>query len=126
RSLIGKMLRELGFKNIQEASNGEMAWQKLETSHSTKNPIQLVLCDWLIPKIKGLDLLKMSRFDERFKNVPFVFITSESGQKQVEQALESGVSHYVVTPFTADQIKMRLEETYDRIFGSKTQESNKL
>jgi len=114
RSLIIRMLRELGFEHFREARNGEVAWQELVEASSSSTPIDVVICDLVVPRIKGLDLLKMAQSDERLKNIPFVFMTPESDQKKVVEAIKWGASHYLTTPFTNTQLLEKLKEVYAR------------
>jgi two-component system chemotaxis response regulator CheY len=68
-----------------------------------------------MPKCSGLELLKRVRADARYKKLPFVLLTAEAEASQVKEALMSGVSNYIVKPFTADVIKMKLEQAYKKV-----------
>src|SRR6202000_1576549 len=80
RKLVTKILREIGFQTFVEASDGAKAW---ETLCNTSPPVQLVISDWNMPNMTGLDFLKKVRGDDRFKTLPFVMVTAEAEVSQV-------------------------------------------
>lgn len=112
RKVVTKTLKEIGFTDIQEAADGNLGWDVLQASNP---PVQLVISDWNMPNCSGLDLLKRVRGDARFKKLPFVLLTAEAEASQVKEALLSGVSNYIVKPFTADVIKMKLEQAHKKV-----------
>lgn len=115
RKKLMKTLRESGFTEFVEAENGRVAWQKIE---SASPPIGLVLSDWNMPEATGLDLLKRVRADGRFKTLPFVLITAESDNAQVVEAIQAGVTNYIVKPFTNETLMQKLEATYKKVTNS--------
>lgn len=117
RKIISKNLKDLGLTNISEANDGAVAWPAVQDAHAKGQPFQLVLSDWNMPQLSGFEFLKKVRADERFKALPFILITAESEKSQVVEALQAGVSHYVVKPFTADQLKEKLEVAYKKHGG---------
>ena len=114
RALISKVCKEIGFKDIMEASDGADAWQKI--SQATI-PFGLVISDWNMPNSTGLDLLKRIRSDSKFKSLPFIMVTSESEIDQVTEAAQSGVDGFVVKPFNGDILKKKLEAVYKKRAG---------
>lgn len=110
RRVVGKILKELGFTNIQVASDGQQGWNILNAS-----TIDLVISDWNMPVLSGFELLKKCRADAKYANVPFVLLTAEAETAQVSEALKCGVSNYIIKPFSADMIKTKLEQTYKKI-----------
>jgi two-component system chemotaxis response regulator CheY len=111
RKIVGKAVKEIGFKDLVEAADGQIAWEALQ---SASPAIGLIISDWNMPNCTGIDLLKRVRADSRFKMVPFVLLTAESEGKQVAEAVKSGVDNYIVKPFTAEVLKVKLEETHKR------------
>ncbi|MBF0117361.1 MAG: response regulator [Desulfobacterales bacterium] len=97
RRIIRGTLKQMGFKNIIEAEDGNLALTELKN-----NNIGLILCDWNMPNLTGLDLLKVVRGDENLKNIPFIMITAEGQKKNILDAIKAGVSNYIVKPFTAE------------------------
>lgn len=114
RKIISKALREMGYTNITEADDGINAWPVIEKARDAGQPFDLVLSDWNMPQLKGIELLKKVREDAKLKGTPFVLITAESEKSQVIEALKLDVSNYIVKPFTAAQLKEKLETAYKK------------
>ncbi|MNK94292.1 Chemotaxis protein CheY [compost metagenome] len=114
RDLVKNTLKGMGFKNIQEAGDGEDGLAALLKANSIGLPIQLVISDWNMPKMKGLDLLKQLRATVEFTNLPFVLLTSESERDQVTEAVLAGVSQYIVKPFSAKIFEDKLKVAYSK------------
>lgn len=112
RDLVKNTLRGMGYKNFQEAEDGEEGLKTLEKLHNGDQSIQLVISDWNMPKMKGLELLKHVRATENFKSLPFVLLTSESERDQVTEAVLAGVSQYIVKPFSAKIFEDKLKAAY--------------
>ena len=96
RRIVKNILRELDFKDIVEAENGAAAVKILESQD-----IDLIVSDWNMPKMTGLDLLKWVRTNEKTKNLPFLMVTAEAQKENVVEAVKAKVSNYIVKPFTA-------------------------
>lgn len=116
RKIVSKHVKELGLTDITEADDGANAWPKLEEALTSGKPFGLVLSDWNMPKLSGLDFLKKCRADARFKDLPFMLITAESEKSQVMDAIKSGVSNYIVKPFTGDQLKEKVLAVHKKHF----------
>jgi two-component system chemotaxis response regulator CheY len=107
RRIIKNVLKQIGFANILEADDGTTALAVLK-----KNEVDLIISDWNMPKMTGLDLLKNVRGEESTKNIPFLMVTAEAQKDNVLEAVQAGVSNYVVKPFTADAIKEKLTQVF--------------
>jgi len=105
RRILKNILKQLGFKNLVEADDGTTAWEVLEGQS-----IDLIISDWNMPKMTGLELLKKVRADSRYSKVPFLMVTAEAQKQNVIEAVQAGVSNYVVKPFTAEAISDKLEK----------------
>jgi two-component system chemotaxis response regulator CheY len=114
RDLVKNTLKGMGFRNIQEAGDGEDGLAVLLKANTSGFPIQLVISDWNMPKLKGLDLLKQLRATTEFTNLPFVLLTSESERDQVTEAVLAGVSQYIVKPFSAKIFEDKLKVAYSK------------
>lgn len=102
--IIKNLLKQLGFNNVDEASDGGMAYDKLKTKS-----YGLVISDWNMEPVTGLDLLKRIRASgENFKDVPFIMVTAESKTENVIMAKQAGVSNYIVKPFNAETLKSKI------------------
>jgi two-component system chemotaxis response regulator CheY len=108
RKIIRNILTQLGFKNILEADDGTTALEILK-----KEKVDLIISDWNMPKMSGLELLKAVRSDENLKDVPFVMVTAEAQKENILEAIKYKVNQYIVKPFTPETLKEKL----DKIFG---------
>lgn len=119
RDLVKNQLRAMNFKNLIEAADGESALQHLIKNKAAGNPVQLVICDWNMPKMTGLELLKQVRASSDWATLPFVLLTSESERDQVTEAILAGVSQYVVKPFAAKIFEEKLKSVWVKHGGDK-------
>lgn len=101
--IVDGMLKQLGFKNIDEASDGTMALEKLRSKK-----YDLVLSDWNMEPMSGFELLKQVRADASLKHIPFVLITAESKTENIIAAKQAGVNNYIVKPFNVNTLKEKL------------------
>ena len=107
RRIIRSALNQIGFGNIHEAENGEAA---LAIMRGKK--IDFVISDWNMPKMMGIDLLKAVRASEATKDIPFLMVTAESQKENVMEAVKSGVSSYIVKPFTRETLEQKLQAIF--------------
>lgn len=101
--IIQSMLKQMGFKQIDEATDGAAALTKLRT-----NKYDLVLSDWNMEPMTGLDLLKQMRADGTLAHIPVILITAESKAENIIAAKQAGVNNYIVKPFNAITLKEKL------------------
>ena len=107
RRILKNILKQLGLSNITEADDGATALEELK-----KNQFDLIISDWNMPKMTGIDLLRAVRADEQTKDLPFLMVTAEAQKQNVIDAVQAGVSNYVVKPFTAEAISEKLEKIF--------------
>jgi two-component system chemotaxis response regulator CheY len=105
RMILAKTLKELGFE-VCEAANGREA---LEIIEAEKTEVKLVLADWNMPEINGLELLKRLRQDPELSSLVVVMVTTETELDQMAAALEAGANEYVMKPFTKDILVEKLQ-----------------
>ncbi len=101
--IIRNLLNQLGFDNVDEATDGAMALNKLRQGN-----YGLIISDWNMEPMTGLQLLKEVRADVKLKGIPFVMVTAESKTENVVAAKAAGVTNYIVKPFNADTLKQKL------------------
>lgn len=101
--IIRNLLKQLGFNNVDEASDGSEALSKLRAKE-----YGLVISDWNMEPMTGIQLLREVRADEKTRDLPFIMITAESKTENVIAAKEAGVSNYIVKPFNAQTLKQKL------------------
>jgi two-component system, chemotaxis family, chemotaxis protein CheY len=103
--ILRSMLRKLGFRNVDTAKDGNEAFDKLRAAIF---PYGLVISDWNMQPISGLELLEAVRADEKLARTPFIMITAENTPERVIAARDAGVTHYLTKPFSLDAVKRRL------------------
>jgi two-component system chemotaxis response regulator CheY len=109
RKTIAYILRQAGLRNIDFAEDGEEAWRSL--NHGS---FDLVLLDWNMPRMSGLELLGRIRQSEEYGNLPVVMITAEANEEHVLAAINAGVTNYIVKPFAPDTLLKKMREALDR------------
>jgi len=108
RKIVKNILVQLGFKNVLEADDGTTALEVLK-----KQKVDLIISDWNMPKMSGLELLKAVRSDENLKSVKFIMVTAEAQKENVIEAIRNGVNQYVVKPFTPEVLKEKMEKVLE-------------
>jgi two-component system chemotaxis response regulator CheY len=101
--IISNLLRQLGFSNIDATTDGGTALRMLEERH-----YGLVVSDWNMEPVTGLDLVKAIRADTALNDTPFVMVTAEAKPENVITAKLAGVDSYIVKPFSAETLKRKL------------------
>lgn len=119
RDLLKGQLRGMGYKVIHDFQDGEAAKLFLVDSFASGAPVQLVISDWNMPKLTGLELLKQVRSSKHMLNLPFILLTSESERDQVTEAILSGVSQYVVKPFTGKMMEEKMKSAWQKHHAAK-------
>jgi len=97
------LLNQIGFANVDIVTSGPDALKKMR-----EKPFGLVISDWNMAPMTGLDLLKQVRGDERLKATPFIMVTAESKSENVVAAKQAGVNQYIVKPFNAETLKKKI------------------
>jgi two-component system chemotaxis response regulator CheY len=103
--IIRNLLKQIDFNNVEEAGDGTEALAKLRAGQ-----FGLVISDWNMAPMTGLQLLQEVRNDAKLKNMPFIMITAESKTENVVAAKQAGVSNYIVKPFNAETLKEKIEK----------------
>lgn len=103
--IIRNLLKQIEFNNVEEATDGAEALTKLRSGN-----FGMVISDWNMAPMTGLQLLQEVRADTRLKNMPFIMITAESKTENILAAKAAGVSNYIVKPFNAETLKDKIEK----------------
>lgn len=114
RRIIKNLLRDLGYNNTAEADDGTTALPMLKAGQ-----FDLLVTDWNMPGMQGIDLLRMVRADPGLASLPVLMVTAEQKKEQIIEAAKAGVNGYIVKPFTAATLKEKLEKIFERIEASK-------
>lgn len=109
RNLLKGILEHAGFINVTSADNGQTAWEILE-----QMKIDLVITDWSMPQMNGLELLMKIRQSEKLKDLPVMLLTINTEKTYVEQALKAGANNYIAKPFDAGVIIKKINMVFDR------------
>ena len=104
RRILRNLLSQIGFNNVEEAEDGSTGLRKMR-----ERSFGLVISDWNMQPMSGLEFLKEVRNDGQLKETPFIMITAESKTENVVAAKAAGVSNYIVKPFNADTLKKKIE-----------------
>jgi len=110
RRIVKNVLKQIGYSDFMEAENGKAALIKLK-----EQSFGLVVSDWNMPEMSGIELLRAIRADPDLKHLPVLMVTAEAQKENIIEAVQAGVSNYVVKPFTADA----LQEKLNKIFAKK-------
>ncbi len=110
RRIVKNTLRQIGFTQIEEAEDGQKAFDRLMSEK-----FDFVVSDWNMPNMTGIDLLRKVRATPQIKDIPFLMVTAEAKQENIVEAIKAGVSNYIVKPFTV----ATLDEKVKKIFKEK-------
>ncbi len=103
RQIIKNALRQIGYEDIIEASDGEEAYSLIDG-------VDILITDWNMPKLDGLSLIKKIRADKKYASLLIMMVTTEGGKSAIVDAIRAGANNYVVKPFTKDFLKQKVEQ----------------
>lgn len=103
RRTVANFCKKLGYSNLEVAESGAKAWIQLKSSK-----FDLIISDWNMPDMSGIQLLKKVRADDALKLIPFIMITAESEKHNIVEAVRSGVSAYIMKPFTFETLQEKI------------------
>ena len=104
RRIIINTLNKIGYSDYAEAANGREGVEKRAAV-----PIDMIITDWNMPEMSGVDFIRAVRANDQTKHLPVIMVTTNAAQEDIVQALDAGVNNYVVKPFTPDTIKERIQ-----------------
>lgn len=110
RRIIRNILREMGYSNIVEADDGKTAIPILKDMK-----IDLVLTDWNMPGMMGIDLVKFMRAEQRYSHIPIIMVTAENKKEQIIEAAQAGINGYIIKPFNLQTLRDKIEKAYSRL-----------
>jgi two-component system, chemotaxis family, chemotaxis protein CheY len=108
RRIVKNILKQLGYVNIFEADDGKTALDVLK-----QEKIALVISDWNMPQMSGIELLKAVRTSEQWKDLPFLMVTAEGQKENVIEAVKNRVNNYIVKPFTPETLMEKITKIFD-------------
>ena len=107
RRIIRNILKQLEFINVEEAEDGSVAFEKLKEAD-----YDLLITDWNMPNMSGLDLLKEIRANEKLEDLKILLVSAEAEKENIIQAAQAGANEYVVKPFTADILGQKINKIF--------------
>lgn len=110
RRIIRNLLKDLGFENVDEAEDGAQGLEKLRNSN-----FDLVVSDWNMPNMDGLEMLKSIREDPELSKLPVLMVTAEAKKENIIAAAKAGANGYVVKPFTAATLEEKLNKIFEQL-----------
>jgi len=110
RRIVKNLLNDLGFNRTSEAEDGNSA-----LAHLRANSCDLVVTDWNMPGMTGIELLRGIRADPKLAHLPVLMVTAEAKREQIIEAAQSGVNGYVIKPFTAATLNEKLTKIFERL-----------
>jgi len=108
RRIVKNILKQIGYTEVDEAEDGNGALAKLR-----QDKYDLIVSDWNMPNMTGLDLLKAIRADGALNGIPVLMVTAEAKKENVVEAIKAGVNNYIVKPFTAEVLREKIEKIFD-------------
>jgi len=107
RRIVKNIMKQLGFPNVDEAENGKDALDKLKAE-----TFGFVISDWNMPVMTGIELLRAIRADDKLKALPVLMVTAEAQKENLVEAIQAGVSNYIVKPFTAEVLQEKMNKIF--------------
>ena len=115
RVRISNQIKAMGLVNVTQAENGKIALDLIEKEFSAGTPFELVVSDWNMPEMSGLELVTKLRSNPIYAKLPFLMVTAEGEKSQVVTAIKAGVSDYVVKPVDAEALKVKLFNVWKKV-----------
>jgi len=110
RKIVKNVLRQIDITNVTEAENGRQALEILKR----EGDFELIVSDWIMPEMTGIEFLKACKDDECVRKIPFVMVTAEAQKDSVIEAIKGGVDNYIVKPFTPDKLQDAIQKAVAR------------
>ncbi len=103
RGMVASCLKELGIRNYHSATNGSSAWKTIQSTS-----IHMIICDWDMPELTGIELLKLVKESSEYQHIPFLMLTAAQDKKSVVEAVSNGVDSYLAKPFRPKELEYRI------------------
>jgi two-component system chemotaxis response regulator CheY len=110
RKIVRNVLKQINQTDVTEAENGKAALAVLRAEQ-----IGLIISDWIMPEMTGIDFLRACKDDPDLKRIPFIMVTAEAQKESVVEAIKGGVDNYIVKPFTPDKLQAAINQAMTRV-----------
>lgn len=114
RTMVRTALNTIGFTQIDDAVDGEAAMAKMQEALDGGKPYTVVLCDWAMPKMNGMDFVKACRANPKMKDIPVIMVTAQGEREAVVSALAAGAADYIIKPVPADLLQKKVSRVLAR------------
>ena len=111
RKIVKNVLRQIDITNVTEAENGRQAFEILKKDRD----FELIVSDWIMPEMTGIEFLKVCKEDDDVKKIPFIMVTAEAQKDSVIEAIKEGVDNYIVKPFTPDRLQEAIQKAMVKV-----------
>ena len=115
RQEILRCLGQIGYTNLSEAVDGQDAWNKLKNAVTEGDEYKMIFCDINMPNCNGIDFLKIARKSDHYETTPIVMISTENEKDTILTCIQEGANNYILKPFDADTIKVKIDQTLARL-----------
>lgn len=115
RMMLKNALKDLGYTQFSEAENGLEAWNKIEEAHHSKQPYQIIFCDWNMPEMGGIEFLEKCRASDKYKDVPIIMVTAEAEQDHIVTALKKGATDYIIKPISPEMLEKKVKKAIAKL-----------
>ena len=114
QKIVASHLMQIGFKeeNIERAKDGLQAIKVMLEAYKEQNPFHLIVCDWNMPGLTGLEFLKKIRAAKHTARLPFLMVTSETQKDMIKLAFDAGVDEYITKPISTDELREKIENIF--------------
>ncbi|OPY71824.1 MAG: Chemotaxis protein CheY [Syntrophorhabdus sp. PtaU1.Bin058] len=109
RKIIKNVLKQINVESVLEAENGKHALTVLKG-----DTVDLIISDWIMPEMTGIEFLKACKQDDAIKKIPFIMVTAEAQKDNIMEAIKSGVDNYIVKPFTPEKLRDAIDKAKAR------------
>lgn len=110
RKIVRNVLKQINQTDVTEAENGKAALAVLRAEQ-----IGLIISDWIMPEMTGIDFLRACKDDPDLKRIPFIMVTAEAQKESVIEAIKGGVDNYIVKPFTPDKLQAAINQAMAKV-----------
>lgn len=110
RKIIKNVLKQISIEDVIEAENGKHALTVL-----AGDTVDLIISDWIMPEMTGIEFLKACKNDDNIKKIPFIMVTAEAQKDNIMEAIKSGVDNYIVKPFTPDKLREAIDKAKAKV-----------
>ncbi len=110
RKIVRNVLKQIGLPDVVEAEDGKQALEILR-----REPIDLIISDWMMPVMTGIEFLRACKGDGDLKKTPFIMVTAEAAKENVIEAIKAGVDNYIVKPFTPDKLQETITKAQAKV-----------